>query len=124
VAAERIGLCLDTCHLFAAGYDLRSVRGYRGMMRELESCLGIDRVAAVHLNDSRQGLGSRVDRHEHIGEGQIGLRPFGFFLNDPRFHAVPMILETPKGDDLVTADRQNLARLRALLNGAGRGRRP
>jgi deoxyribonuclease-4 len=124
VAAERIGLCLDTCHLFAAGYDLRSVRGYRGMMRELESCLGIDRVAAMHLNDSRQGLGSRVDRHEHIGEGQIGLRPFGFFLNDPRFRTVPMILETPKGDDLVTADRRNLARLRALLNRAGRERQP
>ena len=92
------------------------------MMRELESCLGVARVAAIHVNDSRQGLGSRVDRHAHIGEGQLGVTPFGFFLNDPRFRAVPMILETPKGDDLVTADRRNLARLRALLNGVGRGR--
>jgi deoxyribonuclease-4 len=119
-AAEHIGICLDTCHLFAAGYDLRSVRGYRGMMRELESCLGVARVAAIHVNDSQQGLGSRVDRHAHIGEGQLGVTPFGFFLNDPRFRTVPMILETPKGDDLVTADRRNLARLRALLNGVGR----
>jgi deoxyribonuclease-4 len=118
-AAQRIGICLDTCHLFAAGYDLRTPEGYRATLRELEACLGIGRVQAIHLNDSRRELGSRVDRHEHIGEGQLGLAAFGFILNDARFRAVPMILETPKGADQVSADQRNLARLRALLNGVG-----
>jgi len=114
-AADRVGLCLDTCHLFAAGYDIRSLTGYRRTMRELNGCLGIFRVKAVHLNDSQQGLGSRVDRHEHIGEGRLGLAPFGLILNDPRLRRVPMILETPKGPNPVAADRRNLARLRRLV---------
>jgi deoxyribonuclease-4 len=119
-AAERVGVCLDTCHLFAAGYDIRSPHGYRETMGKLASCVGVARVKAIHLNDSQQGLGSRVDRHAHIGQGRLGSVAFGLFLNDPRFRAVPMILETPKGEDFVTADRRNLARLRGLLNGAGR----
>jgi deoxyribonuclease-4 len=116
-AAHRVGICLDTCHLFAAGYDLRSAAGYRATMRELEACLGCQRVQAVHLNDSRRELGSRVDRHEHIGEGHLGLSAFGHILTDPRFQTVPMILETPKGADATADDRRNLARLRGLLDG-------
>jgi deoxyribonuclease-4 len=121
-AAHRVGICLDTCHLFAAGYDLRSAEGYRATMRELEACLGCRRVLAVHLNDSRRELGSRVDRHEHIGEGHLGLSAFGHMLNDPGFQTVPMILETPKGADAAAADRRNLARLRGLLDGRSRRR--
>ncbi|HSB71475.1 MAG TPA: deoxyribonuclease IV [Candidatus Methylomirabilis sp.] len=118
--AGRVGVCLDTCHLFAAGYDIRSAAGYRRTMRELATTLGLTRVKAIHLNDSQKGLGSRVDRHEHIGEGALGLPAFRWLLNDPRLRRVPMILETPKDPDFVTADRRNLARLRALLNHGGR----
>ena len=114
-AADRVGLCLDTCHLFAAGYDIRSLPGYQRTMRELEGCLGISRVKAVHLNDSQMGLGSRVDRHEHIGEGRLGLAAFGWVLNDSRLRRAPMILETPKGSNPVAADRRNLTRLRRLV---------
>lgn len=119
-AADRVGICLDTCHLFAAGYDIRSLAGYRRTTRELAACLGMSRVKAVHLNDSKQDLGSRVDRHEHIGEGRLGLAAFGWIVNDARLRRVPMILETPKGSDPVAADRRNLARLRRLVR-AGRG---
>jgi deoxyribonuclease-4 len=118
--ADRIGICLDTCHVFAAGYDIRTPEGYWKTMQGFDSCLGLTRLKAVHLNDSRQGLGSRVDRHEHIGEGRLGLAAFRLLLNDVSLRGIPMILETPKGEDLVTADRQNLARLRRLLNGADR----
>jgi deoxyribonuclease-4 len=117
--AQRVGLCLDTCHLFAAGYDIRSPAGYRATMRGLRACGGTARVKAIHLNDSRQGLGSRVDRHAHIGEGCLGSAAFRLFLNEPRFRTVPMILETPKDADFVAADRRNLARLRRLLDRAG-----
>jgi len=117
---DRVGLCLDTCHLFAAGYDIRAPAGYRETMRALVACGGPSRVKAIHLNDSRQGLGSRVDRHAHIGEGCLGSAAFGLFLNDPRFRTVPMILETPKDEDFVAADRRNLARLRRLLARARR----
>jgi deoxyribonuclease IV len=120
-AADRVGVCLDTCHLFAAGYDIRSQAGYRRTTRELAACLGMSRVKAVHLNDSRQDLGSRVDRHEHIGEGRLGLAAFGWIINDARLRKVPMILETPKGSDPIAADRRNLARLRSLVRA---GRRP
>ncbi len=120
--AERVGICLDTCHLFAAGYDLASDAGYRRTMRELADCLGLSRVKAVHLNDSQQGLGSRVDRHAHIGEGRLGLGAFRRLLNDPGLRGLPMILETPKDGDFIAADRRNLARLRGLLGGARRQR--
>jgi deoxyribonuclease-4 len=117
-SSHRVGVCLDTCHLFAAGYDIRSPKAYGETMRALATYVGVSRVKAIHLNDSRLGLGSRIDRHAHIGEGQLGLRTFALFLNDPRFRRVPMILETPKGDDPV-ADRCNWPAA-MLLNGIGR----
>jgi deoxyribonuclease-4 len=120
---ERLGVCLDTCHLLAAGYDIRTLEGYRSTLRQLDGCLGLRRVKVIHLNDSKLGLGSRVDRHAHIGEGMLGLRPFACFLNDPRLRRVPMILETPKDGDALRWDRRNLAQLRRLLR-AGRGQRP
>ncbi len=118
--ADRVGVCLDTCHVFAAGYDLRSPDGYRKTLDQMEACLGLARLKAIHLNDSKGELGSRVDRHDHIGKGRLGLAAFRRILNDPRLRHVPMILETPKDDDPVRADRRNLARLRRLLNGAAR----
>ena len=116
----RVGICLDTCHVFAAGYDIRSTEGYRKTLADLAACLGLARLKAIHLNDSKGGLESRLDRHEHIGEGRLGLAAFRSVLNDPRLRRVPMILETPKDDDFIAADRRNLARLRRLLNGRGR----
>ncbi len=115
-ARERLGICLDTCHLFAGGYELRTPAGYARTMQELHACVGTDRVKAIHVNDSKGGLGSRVDRHAHIGEGALGLPAFRLLLNDRRFRRVPMILETPKDGDGGVADRRNLARLRRLLD--------
>ncbi len=120
--AARVGICLDTSHVFAAGYNIRTPDGYRKTLEELDACLGLERLQAIHLNDSKGGLDCRVDRHEHIGEGRLGLAPFRRLLNDSCLRRVPMILETPKDDDFITADRRNLARLRRLLNGRhGRG---
>lgn len=115
--ADRLGICLDTCHLFAAGYDFRTPAGYAAMIDELDAAIGVDKVECIHLNDSKRELGSRVDRHEHIGKGKIGKAGFGHFLNDPRFAYVPMILETPKGKDGrgTDLDKVNLKRLRALV---------
>lgn len=111
---ERIGLCLDTCHLFAAGYDIRTKEGYEAMVAELEKEAGVSRVRCFHLNDAKKPLGSRVDRHEHIGKGCMGLEPFRMILNDPRFAGLPMVLETPKEDDL-KEDIENLKVLRSLI---------
>lgn len=108
---ERLGICLDTCHLFAAGHDIRSPAGYRATMAALERTLGAERLLAFHLNDAKQGLGSGLDRHEHIGKGKIGLDAFRRLLRDSRFARLPMVLETPKDGD---ADRKNLALLRRL----------
>ena len=108
---HRLGVCLDTCHLFAAGYDLRTRSAYEAVFREFDTIVGLDHVKAFHLNDSKKGLGSRVDRHENIGKGELGLEPFRFLLNDPRFAALPMLLETPGGDE---AYRQDLKTLRSL----------
>ena len=112
---EKIGVCLDTCHIFAAGYDIRSVAGYQTTMKEFERQIGFENLKFLHLNDSKKELGSRVDRHEHIGQGCIGLEGFRFILNDPRFEHHPMTLETPKGEDL-KEDIENLGRLRSLLD--------
>lgn len=112
--AERIGVCVDTCHIFAAGYDLRTSDGYKATMSELDEVVGLEHVKFFHLNDSKKGLGSRVDRHEHIGKGEIGLEGFRNLLNDRRFTDMPMTLETPKGDDLAE-DRENLNVLRSLM---------
>jgi deoxyribonuclease-4 len=111
---ERLGICVDTCHIFAAGYDIRTGESYRETIAELERTVGLSRVKFFHLNDSKKELGSRVDRHEHIGKGAIGSEGFAYLLNDPRFAEVPMTLETPKGEDL-QEDMENLATLRALV---------
>jgi deoxyribonuclease-4 len=121
--ARRVGVCLDTCHLFAAGYDIRTEVGYRAAMAECAAAVGIERVLAFHLNDAKAPLGSGLDRHENIGQGQLGLTPFRCLLNDARFRAVPKVLETPK-DPEPAADRRNLAVLRGLRTVSARRSRP
>ncbi|HYC58892.1 MAG TPA: deoxyribonuclease IV [Thermoanaerobaculia bacterium] len=111
---RRVGICFDTCHVFAAGYDLRTRDGYERTIDEMERFVGLDNVGAFHLNDSKRPLGSRVDRHQHIGEGELGLEPFRFLLNDPRFARIPKVIETPKTVD-TQSDRENLRRLRSLV---------
>ena len=111
---DRLGVCLDTCHIFAAGYELRTESGYETTMSEFDRAIGLDRLYVVHINDSRHPLGSRKDRHAHIGEGEIGLPGFTHILTDPRLDGLPGILETPKSADL-HEDRDNLARLRTLV---------
>jgi deoxyribonuclease-4 len=110
---ERMGVCLDTCHVFAAGYDIRTESAYARTMKEFDRLVGTDRIRAFHVNDCRKDLGSRVDRHAHIGQGFIGLEAFRLLVNDRRFAQIPKILETPKGPDL-EEDRMNLATLRSL----------
>ncbi len=110
----RIGFCLDTCHLFAAGHDISTVEGYRRTMRLFDRMIGAGKIRAFHVNDCRKPLGSRVDRHTHIGQGCIGLEAFRCLVNDRRFASVPKILETPKGDDL-KYDLMNLRTLRGLV---------
>ncbi len=113
---ERLGVCVDTCHIFAAGYPLGTRSEYDGTMAELDQHVGLSRVRVWHLNDSLKGLGSRVDRHAGIGLGKLGLEPFRFVVNDRRFRGVPMILETPKGEDESGQDLDavNLSVLRGL----------
>jgi deoxyribonuclease-4 len=119
---RRLGVCLDTCHLLASGYDLGSVEGHAETFRRFGETVGFARLKLFHLNDSKKPLGSRVDRHEHIGQGFLGLEPFRRILNDPRFSALPMLLETPKEErrsrtavQVDPHDRRNLATLRGLL---------
>ncbi|MBI2191739.1 MAG: deoxyribonuclease IV [Planctomycetes bacterium] len=108
---QRLGLCVDTCHIFAAGYDIREEAACRTTFEELDGIVGVERIEAFHLNDSKRELGSRVDRHAHIGRGKIGLAGFSFLLRDGRFSRIPMFLETPKEGNM---DRRNLRTLRAL----------
>jgi len=112
--AERTGICFDTCHALAAGYEFRTEPAYAAMMSALDRAVGLDRLRGFHLNDSKGDLGSRKDRHEHIGKGHVGLEAFRFILNDRRFRDLPMVLETEKGDGLAE-DRVNLAALRSVL---------
>ncbi len=114
---KRFGVCLDTCHIFAAGYDIRTPHAYRKTMDEFDRTIGLERLLAVHLNDSVRGLGSRVDRHAHIGLGEIGLTGFAEIVNDQRLANLPMILETPKGADETGRDWDeiNTAALRELI---------
>lgn len=110
---ERLGVCVDTCHIFAAGYEIRTERGYADTMRALVRIVGMRAIRAFHVNDSLREFGSRVDRHTHIGKGKIGLAGFRHLMNDARFADRPMVLETPKGDDM-REDVVNLRRLRRL----------
>lgn len=96
---DRLGVCLDTCHAFAAGYDFRGASGYSRFMESFDRVVGLERLRMFHINDSKTPLGSRIDRHEHIAEGRIGLRALARFIRDPRFARHPFILETPKGKD-------------------------
>ncbi|MFQ5462817.1 MAG: deoxyribonuclease IV, partial [Phycisphaerae bacterium] len=114
---EVFGVCLDTCHLFAAGYDFRKEDGYQSMIEALNDAVGVTSVKCIHANDSKRECGSRVDRHEHIGKGKIGKSGFRHFVNDPHWSGLPFILETPKGKDGrgTDLDKVNLRRLRSLL---------
>ena len=126
-SARRVGVCLDTCHLLASGYDLCTEEGYRATFDEFDDLIGFDRLKVFHLNDSKKPCMSRVDRHEHIGKGCIGLEPFRRLLNDRRFAALPMILETEKSEwrergkvVIDPLDEMNLNTLRSLLAGPAR----
>ena len=121
--SPRVGVCLDTCHLLSAGYDICSEQGYRGTFEAFDRIVGIDRIEVFHLNDSKKPCGSRVDRHEHIGKGCLGLEPFRRLVTDPRFARLPMLLETPKLDtpesrckgDADPWDMRTLRTLRRLM---------
>src|SRR5918999_701669 len=121
--SPRVGVCLDTCHLLTAGYDICSEEGYRKTFEQFDRIVGLDRIRVFHLNDSKKPCGSRVDRHEHIGKGCLGLEPFRMLLNDRRFAKLPMLLETPKLEtpesrrrsDVDPLDARNLRTLRKLL---------
>jgi deoxyribonuclease-4 len=112
---ERLCVCLDTAHVFAAGYDLGNRVAIRNTFREFDRVIGLDRLAAIHVNDSKAAHGSRVDRHEHIGKGALGLEPFRLIMNDPNLACLPKVLETPKGPDYAE-DIENMAVLRSLVN--------
>ncbi|MCF8025328.1 MAG: deoxyribonuclease IV [Desulfobacteraceae bacterium] len=111
---NRVGICMDTCHIFAAGYDISSRQSYMETMKEFDMILGINNLYVIHVNDALKQCGSRVDRHAHIGEGMIGSRGFSSLVNDPRLSKIPKILETPKKKDGKNMDPENIARLRAL----------
>jgi deoxyribonuclease-4 len=109
-----MGVCLDSCHIFAAGYPLIDPKEYRKTIKTFDEVVGLDRLRVFHLNDSKKEYGSKRDRHEHIGEGFIGLEGFYNIVNDPKLRSVPKIIETPKGDELLE-DIQNLKVLRGLV---------
>jgi deoxyribonuclease-4 len=112
----RLGVCLDTCHIFVAGYDIRDADSYESMIAAFDTIIGLDKLKVIHANDAKKPLGSRIDRHEHIGDGEIGLEAFRRLVTDPRLKAIPIIIETPDCD---TMHAVNLARLRGLaLHGA------
>ena len=112
-APERLCVCLDTAHVFAAGYDLSSEPATKKMFAHFDRTIGLGRLAALHLNDSKTARGSRVDRHEHIGKGKIGLDAFRVIMRDRRFRKIPKVLETPKGKELLE-DIENMNVLRGL----------
>ena len=119
---RRVGVCLDTCHLIASGYDIATPEGYASTFRQFDRLVGFERLKMFHLNDSKKPLGSRIDRHEHIGEGCLGLEPFRRIVNDRRFRDLPMLLETPKTEgrsptqiQVDPLDERNLNALRDLI---------
>ncbi len=111
---HRFCVCLDTCHIFSAGYDIRNEKSYNKTMCEFESVIGLDRLMIIHMNDSKSELGSRIDRHQHIGKGFIGLKAFELIMNDEKLNKVPKIIETPKGKSL-KEDIININLLRSLI---------
>ena len=111
---ERVGICFDTCHVLASGYDFRNTEDYTDMMQAFDEYVGLEQIKCFHFNDSKFDLGSRKDRHDHIGQGYVGLDAFDLIINDPRFANVPMVLETPKSKDM-HEDVENLAVLRGLV---------
>ncbi len=113
---DEIGVCIDTCHIFAAGYDIRTEEAYNNTFSQFDRVIGMDFLKVLHLNDSKADLGAHVDRHIHIGKGRIGLKAFGFLMNDSRFAGIPKIIETPKDSNYEYYDRQNLETLRSLLS--------
>ncbi len=110
---ERLAICLDTCHVFVAGYDIRDEKTYHQTFEAFDKIIGLDRLKVIHCNDSKKGLGSHVDRHEHIGEGEIGLEAFRLLVNDPRFEHVPILLETAAEED---GHERDLAMLKSLIS--------
>lgn len=116
----RIGVCFDTCHVFAAGYDLRGRKNFARVFQEFDSVVGIEHLLVFHLNDSKGGLGKRIDRHEHIGKGAMGTEPFRMLLCHDRFREIPMLIETPKGGRSNRWDRKNLALLKKFREEKGR----
>ena len=115
---DRIGVCLDTCHIFAAGYDIRTRQAYEKTKKEFDRIIGINNLFVIHLNDSKKELGSKIDRHEHIGKGCIGIQAFLYIVNDPDFCHIPGIIETPKGKDINGKDMYatDINKLKALIN--------
>lgn len=111
---KRIGVCFDTCHVFTAGYEIRNRTDSDKTLKKFEKIIGINKLKVFHFNDSKGDLGSRIDRHQHIGKGYLGLEPFRFILNDKRFQNIPMIIETPKNHGY-EKDIENLTILRALI---------
>jgi deoxyribonuclease-4 len=111
---ERLAVCFDTAHALAAGYEIRTPEGYADTFARFERLIGLERLEVFHFNDSQKKFGSRLDRHEHIGKGFLGLEPFRMILNDPRFYGLPMLLETPKGPEM-KEDIENLRVLRGLV---------
>jgi deoxyribonuclease IV len=116
--SERMSVCIDTAHLFAAGYDFRTPETYKKTFKEFDDIIGLKKLKCFHINDSKKELGSRVDRHEHIGQGKIGLEGFRLLMNDKRFSGVPKILETPKGKEMLE-DIENLKVLKSLIRVQG-----
>jgi deoxyribonuclease-4 len=110
---KRVGICFDTCHAYTAGYDLASPQGYLKTMESLDRIVGLKKLKLVHLNDSRDGLGSHADRHEHIGKGKLGLEAFRRIVNDPRLEGTAFVLETPKDSD--SADKRNLKAVKKMI---------
>jgi len=112
---EALGVCFDTCHAFAAGYDFRTRQAYQRLFVEFDRVVGFHRLKLFHVNDSKKGLASKRDRHEHLGQGSIGLQGFSFFLKDAKFSGLPFLLETPKGEDERGVDK-DIVNLRVLRN--------
>jgi len=108
---QKIGICLDTCHIFAAGYDIRTESAYLNTFEQFDRILGLSKLKVIHLNDSKKAFGSRVDRHENIGKGMIGLDAFRFIMHDDRLNGIPKILETPGGDEWYTINLDILRKL-------------